>query len=312
MKEPARGYGFPTKRTPIMGFHPSIFGRNTGASLTLPASVPQVTPQKKHRHTDLPCLNVFPPKGQAPREKEGSRPGQPREEPPGPQGREVLFLIGITSVVTVRSWQRGEAARTAQGSGGERAPGLGRRAAACGRAPLPAWTSSRSSQRPRACSAPAPVCVWLRAPAIGQFSASLPHVTHWNTTCWNSRCSTLLTSLNFGRCSHGPQRVGGDVSSHPRALVPVGRSIRGSRGGAEGGLARGWGCLGRPAGEEEGLRRGAPATAPTSSLQGPSTQQAPIQPAPWSQVPGAASASPRRALPALVRATTARGCVLPP
>lgn len=177
LKEPAQGMVSPPKE-----HHPSIFGRNTGASLTLPASVPQVTPQKKHRHTDLPCLNVFTPKGQAPGEKEGSRPGQPREEPPGPQGREVLFLIGSTSVVTVRSWQRGEAARTAQGSGGERAPGLGHRAAGCvwARAP-PCLDVQPLLPGLRACSASAPGLRVFARPChrtVLSVTASRPSLEH--------------------------------------------------------------------------------------------------------------------------------------
>ena len=152
LKEPAQGYDFPTKRTPIMGFHPSVSGRNTGASVTLPTSVPRVPPQKKHRHTDLPRLNVFSPKGQARGAKEGSRPGQPREEPPGLRAGRPSSVSGARQSPPRGAGNRRirPAPRRAAEESVCRGAGAGR--LRVGARALPAWTS----RRPRACSAPAP------------------------------------------------------------------------------------------------------------------------------------------------------------
>lgn len=88
-RELSQGCDFPTRRTPRTGFRRSTFGRNTEASVTLPPSVPQVRAQKKHRHADLPCLNVLSIRGAELLEKKRVHTQGSLERSP-PQGREVL------------------------------------------------------------------------------------------------------------------------------------------------------------------------------------------------------------------------------
>ena len=150
-----------------------------------------------------------------------------------------------------RHHEEPETGESAQHHAGQR-----RRACAGARAPGGcAW--ARVPSLPGRPGGPGPalpphlVSVRLRAAAMGQFSASPPHITHWDTACWHGRCGAVLTGLDFGRCNHGPQRVGGDVSSHPRAPVPWDAAS-----GAPGEERRGAGGGGAAWGARQEKRRG--------------------------------------------------------